>query len=137
MTSDKTTSNTRNEAAANSPGAKARAAKRIATASALPQAPKAPGKPGAVRPCVCGCGATTGGLFAPGHDARLHAWERAIAADAKLAAPKAVVDALARWHAAKTQQATAKAASKATRDAAKAAKAAKAAAPKAAKPAKA
>lgn len=26
----------------------------------------------AVAPCLCGCGATTKGRFAPGHDAKLH-----------------------------------------------------------------
>ena len=34
-------------------------------------------------PCVCACGETTGGRFAPGHDARYYGWLKKIAAGTK------------------------------------------------------
>lgn len=47
--------------------------------SALPKMPKLPGgkkarKPRPQKPCACGCGTPTTGLWAPGHDARANGW---------------------------------------------------------------
>src|ERR1700741_3189598 len=41
----------------------------------LPKLPRAARKPKEPKICACGCaGATKGGRFIPGHDARLHGW---------------------------------------------------------------
>lgn len=40
----------------------------------LPKMPKAARKPKPLHACACGCGGTTAGRFAPGHDSRLKGW---------------------------------------------------------------
>lgn len=87
-------------------------AKAKVASSPIPEPPKAP-KAKKLRDCVCGCGTQTGGLFAPGHDARLHAWQKRIKADPKLEVPKVVIEALKRWEAAVKERAERKAANKA------------------------
>lgn len=49
---------------------KARAAKGTAKKEAKVKEPKLP----TTRDCLCGCGLETGGLFRPGHDARVKGW---------------------------------------------------------------
>lgn len=51
-----------------------------ATAKAAPPA-KAPRVKAekVMGPCVCGCGGLTGGNFVPGHDSRVHSWQKKVA----------------------------------------------------------
>ncbi len=46
-------------------------AKGVEKGAAATKAPKAPKKPKSTHDCICGCGRETGGLYAPGHDARV------------------------------------------------------------------
>ena len=52
-----------------------RAAKAaVLGARALPPLPKAPAKPKPTKPCACGCGESTKGTWAPGHDSNYRGW---------------------------------------------------------------
>ena len=50
----------------------------VATDAATKEKTKVERKPKAKTPCDCGCGTETGGMFAPGHDARVYSAARKV-----------------------------------------------------------